>query len=834
MAGIAAPFDLQPRLKLQPRPGTGPGIGPVTTPPTVIPTGASGGGAPPSGMTLGGTFPPTTPPTTTITTPVVTTTVTATGGQPVEVGGEGPIYINVVNTIQNAVNTSVQAGTDATNGVISGITGPLNQTISDLNTGVGNAFAAIVQTLNDFNSGIGGLLGNINSLISNGILGTIATVTAQLAGILGQISSQIGGLAGAIGQAVAQVIPVIVAAITNPIGAITGVLGRIEQDIASNIATLTQVGSDISGGFTGLDSTLGRLLTNWETYNTGFTEAQTGYPDGGNLHHDLSDIVKAIAGLLTTLTGIATVRLSDSIEAPCNGTLIQAALQQPYVPLTESNSPFEYFGAIAANVIRWLLKLIPAIGKVTTAAEQQFNQECSQALLTYEQLVDAVQRGFLPLSQAQTEAARGDLDANRFEVLRSLAIEQLSASQLVTALYRGVIQQADFTTAMGALGFTASQQNIVQALGVSLLSVADLQEAFRYSLIDQPTLEAGIKAQQFDDAQNKLLQALTLRPPRMQEAIDGGAAAATLGQLGALAESDVNRIPEYISVAALSEGLSTDAMNQRWLAHWNTGSVASWITLYFRGLVSLQTVQAAMSRNFIPQSLQTTLIESSRPLIQFRTISNMLRIGQIDVQQAGQLLLQHGYTPENAQLLITYSQRPGAAVKAQQAKATHTVSLGIAKNEYVDGSISETDYYEILIAHGYTIDGANAEITVVNAQQAMLHRKQNAQLVVDEYGAGLIDEQTALAQLAALGLTINELAKYAHKIRAFRIKGAKIPSEADLNHFLQLGIIDANTYKSQLIAQHYSATAANWFLEWRQHPAASIPGPTTTTPPTSG
>ena len=69
------------------------------------------------------------------------------------------------------------------------------------------------------------------------------------------------------------------------------------------------------------------------------------------------------------------------------------------------------------------------------------------------------------------------------------------------------------------------------------------------------------------------------------------------------------------------------------------------------------------------------------------------------------------------------------------------MSIGIAKREWIDGAISENDYYQILLEHGYTIEGANAEITVEAAQQAMLARKENAQLVVDEYGAGLIDEK---------------------------------------------------------------------------------------------
>ena len=241
-----------------------------------------------------------------------------------------------------------------------------------------------------------------------------------------------------------------------------------------------------------------------------------------------------------------------------------------------------------------------------------------------------------------------------------------------------------------------------------------------------------------------------------------------------------------------------------------------------------------MGKNFIPQELVTTLVTAARPLIQYRTISNMLRIGQLDVQTAGNLLLQHGYSPENAQLLIQYAQRPGATVP-QHPTHLKLISLSIAKREYIDGAISENDYYQILLTHGYTPEGAGAEIAVEKANQAMIARKENAQLVVDTYGAGLIDEQTALAQLAALNLTVYELAKYAHKIRAFRVKRAKPPSEAELNDFRKNAIITTAEYTQQLELIGYSNQVAGWFTAWRTLPAsASAPVPATPAPASAG
>jgi hypothetical protein len=212
----------------------------------------------------------------------------------------------------------------------------------------------------------------------------------------------------------------------------------------------------------------------------------------------------------------------------------------------------------------------------------------------------------------------------------------------------------------------------------------------------------------------------------------------------------------------------------------------------------------------------------------------MLRIGQIDVQTAGKLLMQHGYSAENAQLLITYAQRPGASSAAKKAQSLHAVSLGIAKREFTDGAITENDYYQILLQHGYTVEGANAEIAVEKAQQAMLVRKENAQLIIDEYGAGILTEQAALAQLAALGLTVYELARYTHKLRAFRVKAAKHPTEAELNDFRKNGIISDAEYTIQVHLLGYTEQVAGWFTEWRTSTSAAHASSPPTPPTPAG
>jgi hypothetical protein len=760
------------------------------------------------------------------------------------------------------VDNATNVATTVTDGAVSDVTSAVQSAISQANldsnqialasaqtvaqalqsyaesvqNGVNSAFLGLGNVLNGVEQGLQTTLGSLGTTIGNQIFNALNPVSLDLSNVIIAITRQIGGLAGAIGQAVGAAIPAIIAAVTGAVSPSQAALQAISAEIGSSVAQLAQIGTDISGGFSGLDSTLTRLLTLWEGYNSPFVEAQTGYPDNGTLHEDLSSLAAQIAGIVSRSLQVSP-KLSDRLTTICNGVDLEAALNKP---VWDTSQPLwgliPDYNKFLADLIIWVFSVLPIVQKVTQETRQRLDAQCPQDLLPPSTLVEAWVRGYLTEAQAKDEASKGNLGASRMDLLKDLATEQLSPSALTEAYYRGIITQDEYYTALAQQGYTGDQQVALQALGVSLLSTTELWDLARRGTIDNSTLDTALKSLRYDDAQRKALESLTYRPATMNEAIAGSASQLTLQQMGLNAFADGNAIPEFVQAAGAAEGLSTDAVAQRYFDHWNTGSVGAWITLYFRGQISLETLNAAFARQYIPQPLVTTLVESSRPLVQYRTIANMLRIGQLTVQQAGNLLLQHGYSPESVQLLITYAQRPGAASAAKKAQATHAVSLEIAKREYIDGSITENDYYQILLAHGYTIEGANAEIAVENANQAMLLRKENAQLVVDEYGSGLINEQTALAQLAALNLTVYELAKYTHKLKVFRVKQGKIPSETDLNYFLSHQIISSDTYKSQLVAQGYSDQAAGWFLQYRQAPAAasSTSGSATTAAPTGG
>jgi hypothetical protein len=782
--------------------------------------------------------------------------VSTSGGTSVtgDIGAEGPIYVNTtqsvniadnsaanaVQSVASAVQQGIGAATAAANNVATttaqGVADSINGYTTAIQTGVQNAFTSIGDIINGVETGLSTTLGGIGATIGTSINNALNPVSTGLGAIVQVISQQIGGLAGAIGNAVGAVIPAIIAAVTFAVSPSTAILQAISTTLSDSVTTLAQLGSDVSGGFASLDGTLNRILTNWETYNTTFVEAQTGWGDGDTAHSDLSKLAESLAGLVSHISDF-NPQLADKLTTLCTGVDLQAELHKP---VWDTSKPLwgliPDYHKIFADIIIWVFSVIPAVQKITEETRQRMDQACPIDLLPPATLIEAWLRGYITEQQAKDEAGQGNLGASRMDLLKDLATHQMSPVELVEAQFRGIINSQDFYSALASQGWTGAQQKLLQALAVPQFQAQSsgvLNEALQRQLIDGPTFDVALKALNFDDAQRKLLAQLVFRPTFLAEAIAGGAAG---DELTALGVQGVDTPPEYVQVAGANEGLSPAAVSERWAAHWQDGGVGTWLALYFRGTATLESLQAAMDRAYIPRGLQTAFIEASRPIPQFRTVGTMYRWGVLTYEGLIAQIKRHGFSDADAALFANFYRTEGPLPAAKRANTVHAVSVGIAKAEYKDGSISEQEYYQILLAHGFTINGANAEIAVENALAATNQRKINAQFVVDEYGAGLINEQQALAQLATQGLTLVELARYAHKIRAFRVSKAKIPSETDLHGMLTAKVITPTQYVDALEQSGYISGWAQSFLAWRTAVPSSTPVPATTPPtaPTGG
>jgi phage gp36-like protein len=234
----------------------------------------------------------------------------------------------------------------------------------------------------------------------------------------------------------------------------------------------------------------------------------------------------------------------------------------------------------------------------------------------------------------------------------------------------------------------------------------------------------------------------------------------------------------------------------------------------------------ALFRDHVPEALAENWIDSQRPLIPFRTIPAMITAGILSEADGLRLIQEHGFSLENAVLLLRYATRQSKTTKAATATAQKTVSEAQAKTAYEDGLIGRDQYLTLLEAHGWAPAAALLEVQLTDIAIETKDRKQVSTDIVNQYEAGMIDQQTALQLLAQSGLTPAEQAAAAKKLTSAKSAKAKIPSEAELRAFALHDIITPDDYQSTLVVLGYSEA---WAAAFRALHFPIVPPPAAAT-----
>ena len=191
----------------------------------------------------------------------------------------------------------------------------------------------------------------------------------------------------------------------------------------------------------------------------------------------------------------------------------------------------------------------------------------------------------------------------------------------------------------------------------------------------------------------------------------------------------------------------------------------------------------------------------------------MIKGGIITEDRGRQLLAMHGFDGQSIDDLLKFATTATKTTKATTAQAQHDVSLSTARTAYDDGILTQDQYVTLLKAHGLDDNAAATEVQVADLSNEVKARKQLSTDVVNEYNAGLLDQQSAIQQLATSGLSVAEQAAAVRKMKSASSSKAKQPSEAELRAWAKATIISPDEYYSRLVTIGWSPADAQHFRD---------------------
>jgi hypothetical protein len=283
--------------------------------------------------------------------------------------------------------------------------------------------------------------------------------------------------------------------------------------------------------------------------------------------------------------------------------------------------------------------------------------------------------------------------------------------------------------------------------------------------------------------------------------------AATLSQLSGLLNvsasgwlsSTLNQpVPDVVAVAGQRAGQHADLVRYIWLSHWQIPEVNTFIQSYFRGIRTLTELQQRFTVANIPPELWDDIIQVNHSLIPYRSIPSFVNKGFMTMEQADKELTAHGFDLQHRQIILKAVTPPVDTTNQTAVAAIHTLSIGNAKTLWEEQAITDQQYSDILVAHGYDAPTAALQLQADKVAAHIKQQKKELSDITAQVESGDMTVDDAMSQLQLDGFTHGQVSKFALSIAKYNKVSVKLPSLAELNKFLKAELIDIDTYTQAL------------------------------------
>lgn len=392
-------------------------------------------------------------------------------------------------------------------------------------------------------------------------------------------------------------------------------------------------------------------------------------------------------------------------------------------------------------------------------------------------------QGIIDIGTAQAEGNAQGYDNDRMGWLIEAAVANVDSATLGQLLNRGLIEKITADFLINRAGYPASIQQALLALRFEPLSPADaalavlrtemsqdagaakaalsgvtgddfgtlvantgeppgaetLMEALRRRLIDEERFRRGIAQSRIRNEWDDVLLALRFEPMSTADAVEAVVQNHLTADQAAQIAEDNGLEPGQVStlIENAGEPLSRTELEQ----------------LYNRGEIDLATVKQGLRESRLKDKYVDDAVLLRRRLPEPRQVVSMVAHGVLTHDQAAQLLIDYGFTPADAALLIA----EGTATKLGAHK---DLTVGEIKQLYSDGVFSAAQAGSYLQLLGYDASESGFLIASWDMLAQAATTRQAVNVIRSRFVARKLDWPQAAALLTALGIPDTAQAKY--------------------------------------------------------------------------
>ena len=266
-------------------------------------------------------------------------------------------------------------------------------------------------------------------------------------------------------------------------------------------------------------------------------------------------------------------------------------------------------------------------------------------------------------------------------------------------------------------------------------------------------------------------------------------------------------LPDEFLREAKKAGMQEDQARNFWASHWLLPSIGQGLEMFQRRVIDWPTLNALLrAQDVMPFWRDKITAIAYNPLTRV-DVRRMYGMGVLNEQQVFNSYLDVGYSPENAQLMTDFT------VLYENDQYTGLTRANIV-NAFEDGLITKEQLVEYLKGLRYSESVVQFWVQIASYNRTARVLKEQTEDLKTAFRAGQMSIQDIKEYMYQLDIPATYVEEVVNSLFISQAQRRKIPTKADLDKFLDLGIIDEKEYSSSMMKLGYTDRSVLLYLTY--------------------
>ncbi len=359
-------------------------------------------------------------------------------------------------------------------------------------------------------------------------------------------------------------------------------------------------------------------------------------------------------------------------------------------------------------------------------------------------------------------------------------------------------------------GYTAENAKTVLKLSDIVPTEGDLFVLFHRDLISKEDLGKALHQKGYSGDYKKAMTEASFLIPPITDLI-------TMAVREAFSPEVAERFGQYedypkeMTPWGEKQALSEEWLRRYWAAHWALPSPQQGFEMLHRGVIDQSDLDLLLRALDVMPFWRDRLVQIAYTPFTRIDIRRMHKIGVLSEGDVLRSYKDLGYDEAKAKTMTDFVMKLNAPPDADDEADLKELSRSNVVGFYSDGLILREKALTLLSTMGYTTDASLLYLDSADLDEQRKERKDSINLTLALAKAGVISFVEAEDRLRKLGLETYEVSKAIITLVRERERTTKLPSRAESEKMLKLGIIKLEEYKELLSIFGYSEKWANNF-----------------------